>query len=173
VRRPTANKNGGGVGIDVELLTPRARWFYERYGPGPYTPAQFSSMPGLIVEPTKEAEPDPPPEVLEAMEHEDLTSIAFDVAHRAWESSIADVLRLGGEFRGVQSPQGEMVLLDSDGREVTGRDQRKIARAQDAEQAAKLEREEAGVRLSKARVKSQGAQQAWRSSLYADQLERP
>ncbi|MGI8515383.1 MAG: hypothetical protein ACR2NT_09635 [Acidimicrobiia bacterium] len=173
MRRPVANKNGGGGGIDVGLLTPRARWFYERYGAGPYTPAQFSSMPGLIVEPSKELEPDPPPEVLAAMEREDLAAIAFDSATRVWESTIADVQRLGGEFRGVQSTGGEQVLIDSSGREISGRDQRKIARAQDAEQAAKAEREEAGVRLSKARVKSQEAQRQWRSTLYAAQLESP
>ena len=173
MRQPPANKSNGQRGVNLAALSTRERLFYEKTGRfGPYTNAEYLAVVGVI-EPTKEPETDPPPDVLKLMEAEDLTSIAFDVAHRAWESSIADVLRLGGEFRGVQSPQGEMVLLDSDGREVTGRDQRKIARAQDAEQAAKLEREEAGVRLSKARVKSQGAQQAWRSSLYADQLERP
>ena len=172
MRRPTANKNGGGGGIDVELLTPRARWFYERYGPGPYTPAQFSSMPGLIVEPSKELEPDPPPEVLAAMEIEDLAAIGFATAHQRWESTLADVQRLGVEWRGVQSPQGEPVLIDSDGREIGGRDQRRIAAAQSAERTAWLERDEAGARLVKARVRSQLVQRTWRSSLYAKQLER-
>ncbi|MGI8514500.1 MAG: hypothetical protein ACR2NT_05045 [Acidimicrobiia bacterium] len=170
MRRPTANKNGHGANLDA--LNPRNRLFYERTGHfGPYTNEEYLAVVGVL-EPSEEDEPTPPPDVLKLMEAEDLTSIAFDVAHRAWETAIADVLRLGGEFRGVQSTGGERVLIDTSGREITGRDQRKIVRAQDAEQAAKLEREEAGVRLRNARVKSQEAQRGWRSTLYAAQLER-
>jgi len=174
VRRPTANKNGGGVGIDVELLTPRARWFYERYGPGPYTPAQFSSMPGLIVEPTKEAEPDPPAEVLEALEIEDLASIGFDSAHRSWENSVADVLRIGGEMQVIQSTgRDQPILIDAEGREIGGREQRRILVAQTAERQAWERRDLAGAALTRARVASQEAQRGWRSNLLAAQLESP
>ncbi|MGI8518639.1 MAG: hypothetical protein ACR2ME_09945 [Acidimicrobiia bacterium] len=156
------------AGSIVELLTPRARWFYERYGPGPYTPAQFASMPGLIVEPTKEPEATPPAAVLAAMEQEDVAAIFFATAHQRWEVAVANVLRLGGKFSSIQpADRSAPTLVDSSGREISGRDQRKIAGAQDEERAAWQAREEAGVRLMSARVRSQEAQRQWRSTLYA------
>jgi len=143
---------------------------YERTGHfGPYTNAEFLAVVGVL-EPSKEDEPTPPPDVLKLMEAEDLASIGFDSAHRVWEAAASNVQRLGGELRAAQSPQGEMVLLDSDGREVTGRDHRKIVSAQDEERAAWQGRDEAGDRLRQARIKSHEAQRMWRSSLYA--LER-
>ncbi|CAN5814490.1 hypothetical protein BH18ACT6_BH18ACT6_25410 [soil metagenome] len=173
MRLPTANKSNGQRGVNLEALNPRTRLLYERSGHfGPWSNQEYLSVVGVL-EPSKEAEPDPPAEVLEALEIEDLASIGFDSAHRSWENAVADVLRIGGEMQVIQTTSRDQpILIDVEGREIGGREQRRIVAAQTAERQAWERRDLAGAALTRARIASQEAQRMWRSSLYAAQLER-
>jgi|GEM_PF-4141179 len=173
MRPPTANKSNGQRGVNLEALNPRTRLLYERTGHfGPWSTSEFLSVVGVI-EPSKEPETDPPPEVLKAMEQEDLATIAYDVADRGWQAAAANVLRIGGEMQVIQSTgRDQPILIDAEGREIGGREQRRIVAAQTAERQAWERRDLAGAALTRARIASQEAQRGWRSSLYANPRER-
>lgn len=162
MRKPPENKNGHGHAVNLDALNPRTRALYERTGHfGPWTNQEFQSVVGFI-EPTKSFEPPMPPEVLEAMEAEDLCTIGYDTANREWEAAVAAVYRLGG------LPEGGSALPSAShtvGPDPSFAERRRRGKAQADERKSWVTRGEAGERLVKARIASRAEQVAWRQDL--------
>jgi hypothetical protein len=156
MRAPFANKQAAS---EFEAGFRRRQELFERVGhPGPYTPSELLAF-GDLIEPLKEPDPDPPDWVVAAMEAEDLASIAFDTAHRAWSEAYLARLRTRGP---VIIPDGQPVFFDRDGRPFTGTEDWDLVQAEDR---AAQRRGLASERLRKARAASRQAQASWREQL--------
>lgn len=166
MRIPADNKNGRRAGgLNLEALSPHVRFMYEKIGHlAPYTNAEYLAAVGVI-EPSKESQPDPPAEVLAAMEAEDLAAIAWQLADRAYQDAARAAYQAGS------SRMGGNITVIEDGR-PSRRDVKKLAAAEEAFDHAGQAREESGDRLHRARVASNEAQTKWHHQMRADEYER-